>query len=145
MKDPIYPLTDRPPMPLEKARKIMSRLRDLCREANVAIVIPRQVKPPARVEFPVNVDMVIGLYKPSDADTQIEMHVLKSRASKAPHRVGDRADCCDDAHETISWFMSDFGSGPEKDGWAIPIHGGGDCTMFNVTFCPFCGTRFDDA
>lgn len=106
MNDPIYRITDpnHKPIPLAKAREIAEGLRKLAKEANIAIVIPRQVHPPTRVEFPVNVDMIFGLYSPKadDSDAQIEMHVLKSRKPEPYRTIPTESSFCPDCDKPVT-------------------------------------------
>jgi len=140
MIDPIYPLTDgHKAIPLEKAREMVERLREMCREANVSVVIPRQTPSPSRLDFPPGVDMIFGIYSPraDDSDTTIEMHILKSREPKAPELAyGTTVDCCEDGSKAVRWVKDGHGRG--EDGWAIQVAGRGS---MGVSFCPFCGLR----
>lgn len=61
-------------------------------------------------------------------------------------KYGDVSKCCErnQDEQLVLWAKADFGSGPERDGWAIqPIGRSGDCGT-NVSYCPFCGTRLGD-
>jgi len=108
MKDSFHRITGpgHKPIPLAKAREIAEGLRKLAKEANIAIVIPRQVHPPARVEFPVGVDMVFGLYSPKadDSDAQIELHVLKSRKpEREPYTtIQTESSFCPECNEPVT-------------------------------------------
>lgn len=132
MIDPVNFITPlRKRVNLRKSREIMERLKAIVREANIAILIPRQIKPPARVEYAPNVDMVISLFKPSDEDTQIQMHVLKQRKPKAPSSeevtfLFNDPHCCDKA---VLWIKT------------LPVFGDDDYTGVSITHCPFCGKK----
>jgi len=120
MKDSIHRITEpgHKPISLAKAREIMEHLRRLAKEANIAVVIPRQVHPPARVEFPVNVDMVFGLYSPKadDSDAQIEMYVLKSRKPKRePYTtIQTESSFCPECDKPVV-LLSTANEGPTED------------------------------
>jgi len=56
------------------------------------------------------------------------------------------AKCCEEAQKTkiIIWKRGNTFCGPDKDGWAIGLHGWGDVYYENISFCPFCGKELED-